>query len=43
MFKNEIKFISEFYDEKEKKINNAKNQTILKNINVVFKKEEKGE
>ena len=43
MFKNEIRFISEFYDEKEKKINNAKNQTTLKNINVVFKKEEKEE
>ena len=43
IFKNEIRFISEFYDEKEKKINNAKSQTTLKNINVVFKKEEKKE
>lgn len=43
MFKKEIMFISEFYDEKRKKIKNAKNQTALKNINVVFKKEEKKE
>lgn len=37
-FKNEIRFISEFYDEKEKEINNISKDKI-KNINTKFIKE----
>ena len=39
-FDEEHKFIADFYDTKKAEIKNAKNQTTLKNIDVVFKKEE---
>ena len=39
-FDVENEFISKFWDTKKAEINNAKNQTALKNIDVVFKKEE---
>lgn len=39
IFKNEIRFISKFYDEKEKEINNISKDKI-KNINTKFVKEE---
>lgn len=42
-FDVENEFISKFWDTKKAEINNATTKTKLKNINVVFKKEEKKE
>ena len=41
IFKNEIRFISNFYDNKKKEIKEITNKTKLAKINLVFKKEEK--
>ena len=43
IFKNEIIFISNFYDNKKKEIKEITNKTKLAKINLVFKKEEKEE